>query len=206
MYIGFTYNYFFFQAEDGIRDHCVTGVQTVLFRSIPIDGGLQRAPSGENAHGYLILLVARVASLIGPSGAPRIGFEYETTEPEKVKPAEAGFVCAERDPSGLSAAPEASGDGVHVLAGCAPSSFRARVAVMSDTSFRLGPGLVRLTIPQQSPAHSSPTSLPVRPTRLSRPFPAAPGCSRSRRASPHRPPPRRRSRGLSRPGRHPART
>src|SRR5215204_7002081 len=25
--------YFFFQAEDGIRDHCVTGVQTVLFRS-----------------------------------------------------------------------------------------------------------------------------------------------------------------------------
>src|SRR5260221_7836713 len=25
---------FFFQAEDGIRDHCVTGVQTWLFRSI----------------------------------------------------------------------------------------------------------------------------------------------------------------------------
>src|SRR5215204_7449460 len=25
--------FFFFQAEDGIRDHCVTGVQTVLFRS-----------------------------------------------------------------------------------------------------------------------------------------------------------------------------
>ena len=24
---------FFFQAEDGIRYHCVTGVQTVLFRS-----------------------------------------------------------------------------------------------------------------------------------------------------------------------------
>src|SRR5438132_13499339 len=24
---------FFFQAEDGIRDHCVTGVQTLLFRS-----------------------------------------------------------------------------------------------------------------------------------------------------------------------------
>src|SRR2546430_17250140 len=34
---------------------------------IPTDGGLPRAPSGENAHGYLILLVARVASLIGPS-------------------------------------------------------------------------------------------------------------------------------------------
>ena len=27
---------FFFQAEDGIRDHCVTGVQTVLFRSLSV--------------------------------------------------------------------------------------------------------------------------------------------------------------------------
>ena len=27
---------FFFQAEDGIRDHCVTGVQSVLFRSYQI--------------------------------------------------------------------------------------------------------------------------------------------------------------------------
>src|SRR5476649_1370298 len=26
-------SFFFFQAEDGIRDHCVTGVQTCLFRS-----------------------------------------------------------------------------------------------------------------------------------------------------------------------------
>ena len=26
--------FFFFQAEDGIRDHCVTGVQTCLFRSV----------------------------------------------------------------------------------------------------------------------------------------------------------------------------
>src|SRR5476649_1866007 len=29
------YFFFFFQAEDGIRDHCVTGVQTCAFRSIP---------------------------------------------------------------------------------------------------------------------------------------------------------------------------
>src|SRR5260221_8869541 len=28
---------FFFQAEDGIRDHCVTGVQSVLFRSCATD-------------------------------------------------------------------------------------------------------------------------------------------------------------------------
>src|SRR5579875_4126665 len=27
--------FFFFQAEDGIRDHCVTGVQTCAFRSRP---------------------------------------------------------------------------------------------------------------------------------------------------------------------------
>ena len=31
---GGVYYFFFFQAEDGIRDHCVTGVQTCLFRSV----------------------------------------------------------------------------------------------------------------------------------------------------------------------------
>src|SRR5260221_9263354 len=31
-----TYLFFFFQAEDGIRDHCVTGVQTC---ALPISGG-----------------------------------------------------------------------------------------------------------------------------------------------------------------------
>src|SRR5437588_7401378 len=28
VFLGFFYFFFFFQAEDGIRDHCVTGVQT----------------------------------------------------------------------------------------------------------------------------------------------------------------------------------
>ena len=28
--------FFFFQAEDGIRDHCVTGVQTCALRSVPL--------------------------------------------------------------------------------------------------------------------------------------------------------------------------
>ena len=32
---------FFFQAEDGIRDHCVTGVQTC---ALPISGRFQRQP------------------------------------------------------------------------------------------------------------------------------------------------------------------
>src|SRR5260221_1543902 len=31
----FSLFFFFFQAEDGIRDHCVTGVRRVLFRSFP---------------------------------------------------------------------------------------------------------------------------------------------------------------------------
>src|SRR5438034_11829077 len=34
--------FFFFQAEDGIRDHCVTGVQTC---ALPICGSRRRAPS-----------------------------------------------------------------------------------------------------------------------------------------------------------------
>src|SRR5215204_3021261 len=33
--------FFFFQAEDGIRDHCVTGVQTC---ALPISGGALRTP------------------------------------------------------------------------------------------------------------------------------------------------------------------
>ena len=32
--VGVCIFFFFFQAEDGIRDHCVTGVQRVLFRSL----------------------------------------------------------------------------------------------------------------------------------------------------------------------------
>ena len=34
-FILFIFFYFFFQAEDGIRDHCVTGVQTCALRSCP---------------------------------------------------------------------------------------------------------------------------------------------------------------------------
>src|SRR5947207_10988247 len=36
--------FFFFQAEDGIRDHCVTGVQTC---ALPISVGLSRERLGE---------------------------------------------------------------------------------------------------------------------------------------------------------------
>src|SRR5438132_4218873 len=37
--------FFFFQAEDGIRDHCVTGVQTC---ALPILGRLRWAPKHES--------------------------------------------------------------------------------------------------------------------------------------------------------------
>src|SRR3989454_449631 len=36
--------FFFFQAEDGIRDYKVTGVQTWLFRSVEADRGARRRP------------------------------------------------------------------------------------------------------------------------------------------------------------------
>src|SRR5947207_11746327 len=38
--------YFFFQAEDGIRDHCVTGVQTC---ALPISASSTRWPWGRSA-------------------------------------------------------------------------------------------------------------------------------------------------------------
>src|SRR5256885_16093369 len=39
--------FFFFQAEDGIRDYKVTGVQTLLFRSAR--GGINAGPYGDGA-------------------------------------------------------------------------------------------------------------------------------------------------------------
>src|SRR5207249_8085408 len=42
---------FFFQAEDGIRDRNVTGVQTVLFRSPSLPQGLRRQDAGFRRHG-----------------------------------------------------------------------------------------------------------------------------------------------------------
>src|SRR5260221_6768146 len=45
------YRFFFFQAEDGIRDHCVTGVQTC---ALPI------SPVGRGKHQLLALADGRV--------------------------------------------------------------------------------------------------------------------------------------------------
>src|SRR5204862_5666853 len=59
--------FFFFQAEDGIRDLYVTGVQTLLFRS----GGLQRRISAEQRRGHRVRLHDPEALLQTPvEGAP----------------------------------------------------------------------------------------------------------------------------------------
>src|SRR5476649_976457 len=44
--------FFFFQAEDGIRDHCVTGVRRVLFRSRVLEESLSATPI-ERIHGIV---------------------------------------------------------------------------------------------------------------------------------------------------------
>src|SRR5436190_3761460 len=54
--------YFFFQAEDGIRDHCVTGVQTCALPISPTPARLT-APSGFRPG--IDICSQRLASLIG---------------------------------------------------------------------------------------------------------------------------------------------
>src|SRR5882672_586274 len=52
--------FFFFQAEDGIRDHCVTGVQTC---ALPISSGASRCvPSVTNPRAPDVPNVAKVAA------------------------------------------------------------------------------------------------------------------------------------------------
>src|SRR5437588_1626634 len=65
---------FFFQAEDGIRDHCVTGVQTWLFRSAP--GHRPPRPQGRPAAdgGDVVAAAGGAAMTPAPAGgdAPEI--------------------------------------------------------------------------------------------------------------------------------------
>src|SRR5437588_5589702 len=65
--------FFFFQAKDGIRDHCVTGVQTC---ALPISGGraaprpvlraagLRREARGRAGAGMTVFLVASVIKIV----------------------------------------------------------------------------------------------------------------------------------------------
>src|SRR5260221_5196252 len=72
--------FFFFQAEDGIRDHCVTGVQTC---ALPIYTGHTRwAPLHATRNGattmgfrpeYLIPLAILALLFFGPKRLPEVG-------------------------------------------------------------------------------------------------------------------------------------
>src|SRR5260221_7767771 len=67
--------FFFFQAEDGIRDHCVTGVQTCALPIFRLLSQARCAPRGhfdrENAIWYEIRLIATslVPCVAGDGGA-----------------------------------------------------------------------------------------------------------------------------------------
>src|SRR5258706_6238193 len=73
---------------------------------MPVGGGLQRVPSGENSHGYASLLASWIEH-------PIFLFEYETMNADKIKPAEAGWFCviarAARAPLGALAASAGAG-------------------------------------------------------------------------------------------------
>src|SRR5260221_9893875 len=66
--------FFFFQAEDGIRDHCVTGVQTC---ALPIwTLGQIKFPAGWNLLGAeddLVPIVGEIAPSVGGRSAQRRG-------------------------------------------------------------------------------------------------------------------------------------
>src|SRR5260221_7312877 len=67
--------FFFFQAEDGIRDHCVTGVQTCALPIFRLLSQARCAPRGhfdrENAIWYEIRLIATsLVPCVAVEGAP----------------------------------------------------------------------------------------------------------------------------------------
>src|SRR5207302_6756386 len=63
--------FFFFQAEDGIRDFHVTGVQTVLFRSRRLPPHPPRCPPGRRSRfGFGVSGLMDIARLIQSAVAP----------------------------------------------------------------------------------------------------------------------------------------
>src|SRR5438034_6770438 len=58
----FCFFFFFFQAEDGIRDHCVTGVQTF---ALPISFRQAGGGGGAGLALVVLLVVAGLASYVG---------------------------------------------------------------------------------------------------------------------------------------------
>src|SRR5215211_8450139 len=70
-------SFFFFQAEDGIRAHCVTGVRRVLFRSrgevIACDTGRPQPVDGVELHAASdgLELLERARTVVKSPGVPR---------------------------------------------------------------------------------------------------------------------------------------
>src|SRR5260221_3645561 len=63
------YLFFFFQAEDGIRDHCVTGVQTCALPICQVSGSIQNTETQVHPTAACALLVPKAtAQLAGACG------------------------------------------------------------------------------------------------------------------------------------------
>src|SRR5438132_11020990 len=69
--------FFFFQAEDGIRDHCVTGVQTC---ALPISGLVDRAAATRREHDPLAVRRHRRVRVAHRSEERRVGKEWRNQE------------------------------------------------------------------------------------------------------------------------------
>src|SRR5947207_10632252 len=75
--VALCYTFFFFQAEDGIRDHCVTGVQTCALPISPFpfacgrSGPVQKAVHGQRrSHGEIGRASCRERVMISGADAP----------------------------------------------------------------------------------------------------------------------------------------
>src|SRR5260221_10382042 len=84
--------FFFFQAEDGIRDHCVTGVQTC---ALPISSGFRDDSPGQlalNPEGVLIrprhrdlaAVITHAVSDVRPQTQRRAGHRQKRSEERRV--------------------------------------------------------------------------------------------------------------------------
>src|SRR5260221_7621450 len=82
-YIKFFFFFFFFQAEDGIRDHCVTGVQTC---ALPISTELTSILTG------LLLLIAIGMDFKGGARNPAISSRIN--EEWSMKNSHVAVLCA----------------------------------------------------------------------------------------------------------------
>src|SRR5260221_10703016 len=70
--------FFFFQAEDGIRDHCVTGVQTC---ALPIFGNIIWNPPGSGVRLSILKWTSNVVATSASLTGIGIAGGFQTTSP-----------------------------------------------------------------------------------------------------------------------------